>query len=120
MGAGGKDASQIQSEVKEYYGETLATTSDLKTNACCTAEAPPPHVRDALAKLEPGKLADLVVLDENPLQDLYNSNTVRWVMKNGRMYEGDTLNQTWPEQRAAEGFYWQNTGSIPVPATRNE
>ena len=51
MGAGGKDASQIQSEVKEYYGETLATTSDLKTNACCTANAPPKEIRDILAKV---------------------------------------------------------------------
>ena len=51
MGAGGKDASQIQSEVKEYYGETLATTSDLKTNACCTMNAPPKEIRDILAKV---------------------------------------------------------------------
>ena len=51
MGGGGKDASQIQSEVKEYYGETLATTSDLKTNACCTANAPPKAIRDILAKV---------------------------------------------------------------------
>ena len=57
MGAGGKDASQIQSEVKEYYGETLATTADLKTNACCTAHAPPKAIRDILAKVPPEVIA---------------------------------------------------------------
>ena len=57
MGAGGKDASQIQKEVKEYYGETLATTSDLKTNACCTAHAPPKAIRDILAKVPPEVIA---------------------------------------------------------------
>jgi SAM-dependent methyltransferase len=34
--------------VKQYYGEVLETTDDLKTSACCTLEAPPPHVRDAM------------------------------------------------------------------------
>ncbi len=41
--------NQIQDIVKTYYGETLSTSMDLKTDACTTADRPPPHVSAALA-----------------------------------------------------------------------
>ncbi|MDE0898512.1 MAG: amidohydrolase family protein [Longimicrobiales bacterium] len=70
-----------------------------------------------VGSLEVGKMADLVVLDRNPLNDLRNTNTVRFVMKNGRLFEGDSLAERWPEQGPAAGLYWQNDGAMPTRTT---
>lgn len=52
-----------------------------------------------LGSIGVGKLADLIVLAKDPLQDIRNTNTILYVMKNNELFEGDILNQGWPQQR---------------------
>jgi Tol biopolymer transport system component len=66
-----------------------------------------------LGSLEPGKLADLVILDRNPLVNIRNTNSIAMVMKNGRLYDGNTLDETYPRSVKAGPFYW-NTDRGPT------
>jgi imidazolonepropionase-like amidohydrolase len=68
-----------------------------------------------LGSLEAGKMADILVLDQDPLANLRNSTSLKYVVKNGRVYEAETLAEIWPRQKPLAAQFWQE-GAIKTAA----
>jgi imidazolonepropionase-like amidohydrolase/Tol biopolymer transport system component len=68
-----------------------------------------------IGSLEAGKMADIIVLDKNPLTDIRNTNTLSMVMKNGRLYDANTLDELYPRQKKMPVQQWM-TGAPTVGA----
>lgn len=69
-----------------------------------------------IGSLETGKLADLIVLDKNPLEDIRHTEFIRYTMVNGRLFDAETMNEIGPHPAVRPMFYWEfskNAGSFP-------
>ena len=61
-----------------------------------------------IGSLKVGKMADLLVLEKNPLENIQNSNSLIFTMANGRLYDSSTMNEVGNEPKARAQFYWEN------------
>jgi Tol biopolymer transport system component len=60
-----------------------------------------------LGSLEVGKLGDFLILDANPLEKIQNAAKIRWVVKGGYVYDGESMAEVWPAFKPLKKFFWQ-------------
>ena len=63
-------------------------------------------VSEDIGTVEAGKLADLMVLSSNPLDDIHNTTSLHYVIKGGVVYDAATLEEVWPQKRELPRPYW--------------
>ncbi len=65
-----------------------------------------------IGSLAVGKLADLIVLNGNPLQNIRATADARYVMKGGVLYDAMSLDQLWPKAVPYAPVYWVNDDEL--------
>ena len=99
--------------------------SNLQALRCATINGAKSLGMDAeIGSLKTGKLADLIVLDANPLENIRNSEFIRYVMVNGRLYDPETLNEIGNYDKKRSKFWFElpggETGAAGIGHTCSE
>jgi len=63
-----------------------------------------------IGSLKEGKLADLLILDKNPLEDIRNSEFIKYTMINGRLYDSEKMNEIGNYDKKRSKFYFEKEG----------
>jgi len=69
-------------------------------------------VEKDLGSIEVGKLADLMVLNANPLENIRNTREIKYVMQGGRLFDANTLDEVWPRQVKYGVYPWINNEAL--------
>ncbi len=64
-----------------------------------------------LGTIETGKLADLLVLNSNPLDDIRNTTDILYVVQGGIVRDATTLDEIWPKQTPYGEHWWVEPGA---------
>ena len=64
-----------------------------------------------IGSLEVGKLADLIIMDKDPLENIRNSEFISFVMLNGRLYDAATMNEIGLHPKKRHKFFWEYSKS---------
>lgn len=62
---------------------------------------------DWIGSLQAGKLADLLVMEKNPLENIQNTESIQYTMVNGRLYDAETMNETGNTKKPRGKFFWE-------------
>ena len=92
----------------EIWGFTMGGMSPLQALKAATINPARYMGFDAdLGSIEPGKLADLLILDGNPLEDIRKTDDIAYVVLNGLIYEGGSLAEQVTGEKKLQKFYWE-------------
>jgi imidazolonepropionase-like amidohydrolase len=67
-----------------------------------------------------GKLGDLVVLNGNPLENIRATRDIKYVMKGGVLYDGNTLDEVWPAKTPFGVHWWVNPDVLKADKRRTD
>lgn len=67
-----------------------------------------------IGSLEVGKLADLVILEKNPLTNIRDSTSIVYTMVNGRVFNAKTMDEVGNHPRKREKFFFEENPDLPT------